>query len=93
MKIWKLSPIDLDFSGWCCSSYQGDAIVRAEGEEEARNIASQHFGIFAEKISSSQETPRSPWNDSSVVKCIELDNSKYSKDSLAKLLEPTDYDI
>ena len=93
MKIWKLSPIDLDFAGWCCSDYQGDAIVRAEDEEEARDIATQHFSILAEKISSSQETPRSPWNDSTVVKCIELSNSNYSTDGLAKLLKPMDSDI
>jgi hypothetical protein len=93
MKIWKLSPLDLDFAGWCCSCHKGDAIVRAEDKEEARNIANQRFLILAEKVSSCQETPRSPWRDSSVVKCIELDNSKYSTDGPAGLLEPEDFDI
>ena len=93
MKIWNLSPLDIHFAGWCCSRYQGDAIVRAEDEEEARNIATQHFGILAKKVSSSQETPRSPWNDSTVVKCIELGNSKYSTDGPAELLEPKGFDI
>ena len=54
MKIWKLSPLDLDFAGWCCSCHKGDAIVRAEDEEEARNIANQRFLILAEKVSSCQ---------------------------------------
>jgi len=93
MKIWELSPLDLDFAGWCCSRHKGDAIVRAEDEEEARNIANQRFLILAEKVSSCQETPRSPWEDSSVVKCIELDNSKYSTDGPAGLLEPEGFDI
>lgn len=88
MRIWKLSPLNYDFAGWCCSCHKGDAIVRAEDEEGARNIANQCFSIFAEKVSSCQETPRSPWEDSSVVKCTELDNSKYSTDGPSGLLEP-----
>ena len=92
MKIWKLSPLDLDFAGWCCSIHKDDAIVRAEDEEEARNIATQNFGICAEKVPG-QETPSNPWNDSTVVKCIELDNSKYSTDGSPGLLESEDLDI
>ena len=92
MKIWKLSPLNLDFAGWCCSIHKDEAIVRAEDEEEARNIATQNFGIFAEKVPC-QETPHNPWNDSTVVKCIELDNSKYSTDGPAELLEPEGFDI
>jgi len=93
MKIWKLSPLDLSFHGWRNSDYQRDAIVRAEDEKKAREIATQHFFGFAKKVSSSQETPRSPWDDSTVVKCIELDNSKYSTDGPAGLLEPEGFDI
>ena len=92
MKIWKLSPLDLDFAGWCCSRYQGDTIVRAEDEEEARNIATQNFGILAPKVPG-QETPHNPWNDSTVVKCIELDNSNYSTDGPAELLEAAGFAI
>jgi hypothetical protein len=91
MKIWKLSPLDLDFSGWCCSAYRSDAIVRAESEEEARDIASHRFHCFTEKVSPCQETPRSPWVNHSVVKCVELDNSDYSTDGPAGLLEPKDF--
>ena len=94
MIIWKLSPlVDFDSVDWCCSSHKGDAIVRAKDEEEARDIAFKHFFSLAEKVSSCQETPRSPWNDSTVVKCIELDNSNYSTDGPAELLELADFDI
>ena len=87
MKIWKLSPLDLDFAGWCCSDYKGDITIRAEDEEEARNIATQRYGSATVKVPG-QETPTNPWNDSTVVKCIELDNSNYSTDGPAELLEP-----
>ena len=87
MKIWKLSPIDNDFVGWCCSTHKGDTIVRAKDEEEARNIATKNFSISAQKVPG-QKTPHNPWNDSSVVKCIELYNSKYSTDGPSGLLEP-----
>ena len=89
MKIWKLTPVDLEFAGWCCSIHKGDAIVRAEDEQKARRIATQQFGVIAEKVSSCQETPHNPWFDSTVVKCNELDNSKYSTDGPAELLEAT----
>ena len=88
MKIWKLTPINLDFAGWCCSNYKGVAIVRAKNEEEARDIAKWKFWSLAEKISSAQETPSSPWDNPAVVECTELLNSNYPKDGPAELLEP-----
>ena len=63
--------------------------IDATNEEEARNIATHNFGILAPKVPG-QETPHNPWNDSTVVKCIELDNSNYSTDGPAELLEATD---
>ena len=93
MKIWKLSPIDLGFADWCYSSYQNEAIVRAEDEKKAREIATLVFSNYTEKKSGSQETPRSPWDNSKVVKCIKLDNSNYPTDGPAELLEPADSDI
>jgi len=65
MKIWKLTPlVDFDTVGWCCSSHKGDAIVRAEDEKEARDLAVNHFSSLAIKHGPCQETPRSPWDDS-----------------------------
>ena len=93
MKIWRLSPIDPDFAGWCCSNYKGIAIVRAKDAEETRKIANKHFWILAEKISSSQDTPSSPWVNPAVVECTELLNSNYPKDGPAELLEPADFGI
>ena len=92
MKIWKLSPLDLNFAGWRYSEHKGDAIVRAEDEKEARDLAVRHFSSMAEKVSPCQETPRSPWDNSSVVECIELDNSEYPTDGLAKVLKPESFD-
>ncbi len=91
MKIWKLSPLDLNFAGWGCRPYHGDLIVRAEDEEEARNIATQKFGAVVLK-EPGQETPLNPWNDPIAVKCIGLDNSNYSTDGPAELLEPEDFE-
>ena len=93
MKIWKLSPIDLDFAGWCYSCFKGDAIVRAENEKEARKIAALNLGNFTKKTSGSQETPSSPWDKTNVVKCSELSNSNYSTDGQAELLETMDSDM
>ena len=93
MKIWKLSPlVDFDSVDWCCSSHKGDAIVRAENEKEARELAVNHFLSLAKYNGPCQKTPCSPWGDSSVVRCIELDNSEYSTGGLAKVLKPDSFD-
>lgn len=93
MKIFKLSPHDLGSVHWSSSSYKGLAIVRAEDEEEARDIATKHFLILARKRTPGQETPRSPWNDSKIVKCIEVANSKYSTEGDPVLLEPESFEM
>ena len=92
MKIWKLSPIDPDSPDWCNSDYQGVAIIRAEDEREARDIADHAFRGLPEKVSPCQKTPSSPWGDSAVTKCIELKDSEYDTKGLAKVLEPKDFD-
>jgi len=88
MKIWKLTPINPDFSG---SFYKGYAIVRAKDANKAREIVALRFLELTEKTSSCQKTPSSPWDDPAVVECIELDNSKYSKDGEPELLYPADF--
>lgn len=85
MKIWKLTPINPDFAG---SSYKGYAIVRAKDANKAREIVALRFLELTEKTSSCQKTPSSPWADPAVVECIELGNSKYSKDGEPELLYP-----
>lgn len=93
MKIWKLSPLDPSSPDWCNSDYQGDAIVRAKDEEEARNIAVLAFFGLAEQVSSCQKTPCSPWGNPVVTKCIELDNSDYPTNGPAKVLKAEGFDI
>ena len=43
MPIWKLSPINLQAEDWKRSTYEGDAIIRAKDEDEARNVAVCRF--------------------------------------------------
>ena len=92
MKIWKLSLLDPNFAGWCDSDYKGNAIIRAENEKEARNIAASHFWSLSAKKGPCQETPCSPWDDPAAIECIELDNSNYSTDGPAELVEPVDFE-
>ena len=93
MKIWQLSPLDPDSPDWCNSDYQGDAIIRAEDEQKARHLAVLAFLGFAEQVSSCQKTPRSPWDNPAATQCIELDNSEYPTDGLAKVLKAEGFDI
>jgi hypothetical protein len=43
MSIWKLSPVDFQAEEWKRSRHQGDAIIRAQDEEEARDVAASRF--------------------------------------------------
>ena len=88
MKIWKLFPLDPNSTSWPDDSYKGEVIVRAENEKEARRIAALRLMVLTEQVSICQETPHPPWGDSTVTKCIELDNSKYPTDGPPELLEP-----
>ena len=45
MAIWRLTPVDLDDPSWEASSHRGYAIIRAENEDAAREIAQQAFGV------------------------------------------------
>ena len=90
MKILKLFPLDPDSSDWRCSTHKGVAIVRADNEDQARDIARDNLNAIAKQESSCEKTPSSPWTNEEVVGCVPLDDSPYSIDGPPKLLEPTE---
>ncbi len=87
MRIWQLKPLDFRIHHWEASTYQGDAIVRAESEENARRLAADAFGI-AVKVVPGRETPVNPWLYSWLVEAEALEESDYDPDGEEEILFP-----
>ena len=87
MRIWQLKALSLSSPHWKASTYQGDVIVRAETEVDARRLASQSFWIVTEKIPL-QEVPANPWSHSWLVAAKVLEGSQYDPDGEEEILYP-----
>jgi hypothetical protein len=85
--IWQLKALSLSSPHWKASTYQGNVIVRAETEVDARRLASQSFWIVTEKIPL-QEVPANPWSHSWLVAAKVLEGSQYDPDGDEKILYP-----
>lgn len=88
MKIWRLTPVDLDDSNWRASTHREECIVRAESEMEARDTAHRSFWIAAEKDSSSEPIPVSPWKYGNLIRAEQIDASNHSPDGPREVITP-----
>ena len=91
MAIWRLEPIDLGNHNWRASSHKGDVIIRADGEQRARDLATFVFGQAAKK-QGIQETPVVPWDYEQHVSCTELEESHFDADGPDSILDPPGHD-
>ena len=87
MPIWQLTPIDRTSDHWQTSTYQGDVIVRAASEDEARTTAKSEFIKPAEKVPYG-DTLLSPWDKPELVSCQRLEHSNYEEKGPAAILYP-----
>ena len=87
MRIWRLKALIPSSPHWKASTYQGDLIVRAETEANARRLASQAFWIKTDKIPL-QEVPANPWIHSWLVAAEVLKQSQYEPDGQEGILYP-----
>jgi hypothetical protein len=87
VRIWRLKALIPSSPHWKASTYQGDLIVRAETEADARRLASQAFWIKTDKIPI-QEVPANPWIHSWLVAAEVLEWSQYEPDGQEEILYP-----
>ena len=88
MHIWKLSPIDLQDEEWKRSIHKGDVIIRAQNEEEARDVAMSHFDQFA---GNTTQTLLCPWPNPALVQCVQLEaDGSWETDGPPAVLDPAD---
>ncbi len=87
MRIWRLKALSPSSPHWKASTYQGDLIVRAETEANARRLATQAFWIKTDKIPL-QEVPANPWAHSWLVAAEVLKGSQYDWHGKEEILYP-----
>ncbi len=87
MAIWKLEPTDISSRDWEASTYRGEIIVRAESETKARQIAAIAFGI-ATKKNLGEDIAFNPWNQSSLVSAVTIQDSNYKNDGKEEIVGP-----
>lgn len=83
MQIWKLYPVDHAPVNWQFSRYRGEVIVRAETEDRARQISSNHFMSI-----SAGGGFESPWECSVTVLCKALPGSGHRVHGQEEILSP-----
>ena len=86
MAIYKLYPVDHAPMKWQSSRYRGEAIVRAESEEQARQLGTSEFNI--PRSFRSEKKKSSPWEDPHTVLCQPLNNAGYDEQGPEQVLSP-----
>lgn len=86
MAIYKLYPVDHAPMKWQSSRYRGEAIVRADSEEHARELGTNEFYITRSIHPGKKKT--SPWEDPQTVLCQPLNNAGYDDKGPEQVLSP-----
>ncbi len=86
MRIWRLKALTLSSPHWKASTYQGNVIVRAESEANARRLAAKAFGIRARNGLGREVA--NPWYRPWLVAAEVLEGSPYNPDGDEEILSP-----
>jgi hypothetical protein len=82
--IWRLKALRLSSPHWEASTYQGDVIVRAESEANARRLAAKAFGIRARNGLGRELA--NPWYRPWLVAAEVLKGSQFDPDGEEEIL-------
>ncbi len=85
MRIWRLKALRLSSPHWEASTYQGNVIVRAESEANARRLAAKAFGIGAGN-GLGREVAANPWYRPWLVAAKILEGSQFDPDGEEEIL-------
>ncbi len=91
MKIFELTPANLESRNWKASRYRGIVIVRAATERAARIKANGCFAVAAASPPLGETLAIAPWNSSDVA-CRVIEDSDYPTDGPAGVLDPIGYE-
>lgn len=88
MAIWRLTPVDLDDPSWEASSHRGHAIVRAESEDAAREIAQQAFGVKT-GFRPQHRIVAPPWKRGELVGAEHVKDPRFEEEGPDEVLFPS----
>jgi hypothetical protein len=88
MAIWQLTPLDLDDASWEASSHRGPAIVRAENEDAAREIAQQAFGVKT-GFRQQHRVVAPPWKRAELVRAEHVKDPRFEEKGPDEVLFPS----
>src|SRR3954454_23629189 len=85
MQLWHLIPIDLQAAAWQATVYKGPVVVRAETEQQARELACSDFSDAGLPIATTTDPP---WSQPEVVRAEPIeDDLRYSAIGGPEVLE------
>jgi len=87
MPLWRLLPIDRTSDHWRASTYQGEVIVRAASEAEARSTATATFFLAYARIPG-EPLLFSPWGQPAVVGCQQVEGVPDEAQGPAAVVSP-----
>lgn len=87
MKIWKLIPINTDPEIWRSSKPIDEMIIRANSENDARDMACALYSPHVE-APLLHDIPGCPWGMGDVVSCNMVTNSGYPDEGEPEILFP-----
>ena len=88
-RIWRLTPIDLKPDDWLRSTHKKEVLLRADGEDQARDLAAAAFDQAAGKDLGSP-LPTRPWLQPALVKCETVIDGERSHVGPPGIFEPQD---
>ena len=87
MPLWQLLPIDSASDHWRASTYQGEVIVRAPSEAEARSTATATFFRAYERVPGGAIL-FSPWGQPALVRCQRVEGFPSDDNGPAAVVSP-----
>ena len=87
MPFWQLLPIESTSDHWRASTYQGEVIVRAVSEAEARSTATATFFKAYSRIPGGTIL-FSPWGQPALVGCQRVEGAPYADHGPAAVVSP-----
>ena len=85
MQIYGLSPVSVDALEWNASTYKGTVLVRAETEDDARQLACDRYWIATRTAGLAP-----PWARADLVQAQVLAQPCHPRDGHSMILEPID---
>jgi len=87
LQTWRLSPTGLTTDLWSLSSYNGEVLVRAHDELEARSLVAGRFRV-RRRFSRAHSDMKSPWYIRELVRCEKVEGSELDAAKLGSMAFP-----